>query len=57
MRRVPRQQETLQAAGKTIGKFSQKRVQHAGLDRADRGAIRVGGEELTGLCALARVMF
>jgi sulfonate transport system ATP-binding protein len=29
----------------------------AGLDRADRGAIRVGGQQLTGLCRLARVMF
>jgi sulfonate transport system ATP-binding protein len=29
----------------------------AGLDRPDRGAIRVGGKKLTGLCFSARMMF
>ncbi len=29
----------------------------AGLDRADSGVIRIGGEELNGLCASARIMF
>lgn len=29
----------------------------AGLDRVDRGSIRIGGEELNGLCASARIMF
>jgi sulfonate transport system ATP-binding protein len=29
----------------------------AGLDRPDRGSIRIGGQEITGLCSAARIMF
>ncbi|MGA3188925.1 MAG: ATP-binding cassette domain-containing protein [Bryobacteraceae bacterium] len=29
----------------------------AGLDQADQGAIKIGGDELTGLCSSARMMF